>query len=145
MAKTKFTPENRAVVLAQVRVGVPFAAAARDLDIREKTAEGWLTRGRREAAEGGDSDYVEFAKEIEVARAEHERAVLTPEEFEKYLSRAVRGGSVQAMKLWADLHLKKPTGGAGEEGGDGNQGSDDPFDALEGGGGQVVPLKRQAG
>jgi transposase-like protein len=104
MARSKFTPENRAVILAQLRSGGSLAGACRDVGVRLKTAEGWLTRGRRD----DDGDYADFAQAVDEARVARQRAGLTPDEFEKHLSKAVRAGSVQAMKLWADLHLKQP-------------------------------------
>jgi hypothetical protein len=131
MPASKFTPESRAVILAQLRAGGSLAGACRDIGVRLKTAEGWLTRGRREP----DGDYADFADAVEAARAEHDRAVLSPDEFDKHLAKAVRAGSVQAMKLWADLNLKK--------GGDPPAAEPaDPFDDLEGAA-NVTPIRRR--
>jgi hypothetical protein len=133
-ARTKFTPENRAVILTQLRNGGSLAGACRDIDVRLKTAEGWLTRGRRER----DGDYADFAQAVDEARAVHERAGMSPEDFDRHLAKAVRAGSVQAMKLWADLNLKP-----------GGKGADDPpeeprdeMDELEAAG-NVTPIRRK--
>jgi transposase-like protein len=132
MAASKFTPENRAVILAQLRTGGSLAGACREIGVRLKTAEGWLTRGRRE----NDGDYADFAQAVDEARAAHERAGMTPDEFEGHLAKAVRAGSVQAMKLWAELHLK-PGGKDDDEAAK----PADPFD-LNGPAANVTPIRR---
>jgi hypothetical protein len=119
MPATKFTPENRAVILSHLRTGGSLAGACRDIGVRLKTAEGWLTRGRRE----DDGDYAEFAASVEEARLAHERAGMNADEFDGHLAKAVRAGSVQAMKLWWEIHGKE------EPPDDGDQAS--PFDALD--------------
>jgi hypothetical protein len=127
MARSKFTPENRALIIANSRAGVPLTETSRHVGVGIKTIEGWLRRGRQ--PQEGDELYVEFVSDVEQAREEFERAGLTRDEFDKHLATAVRSGSVQAMKLWADLHIKsKPEDPAD----DGDQGKDqDPFTALE--------------
>jgi hypothetical protein len=49
---------------------------------------------------------VEFVAAVEEARESHERASLGRDDFEKHLAKAVRAGSVQAMKLWWAIHGK---------------------------------------
>lgn len=127
---TKFTPENRAVIIAQVRVGGTLESAGRELGIRLKTIQGWLTRGRRER----DGDYTDFAQAIEEARLARQRAGMDEDEFDRHLAKAVRAGSVQAMRLWADLHIKgKVKDDAAEPA--------DPFEELEAAG-NVTPIRR---
>lgn len=116
MAATKFTPDTRASITASLRAGGSFAGACREVGLRQKTAEGWLTRGRRE----DEGPYAEFAAAVDEAREVVERASLSREDFEWHLAKAVRAGSVQAMKLWAELNVKKG----------GDSGEPDLFDDL---------------
>lgn len=106
MAASKFTPEARGAILERVAAGVSLADASRAANLREKTVKQWITRGRRETS----GEYSEFVDAVEQARSEAKGrpGPLTPEEFELRLSQAVRAGSVQAMKLWADLHRRTP-------------------------------------
>lgn len=101
MASSKFTPENRASILARLELGVSYRDAAAAAGIRPETARSWLTRGRKQ----GSGDYAEFAQAVEQARQSRDTApAMSSEEFREHLEAAVRGGSVQAMKLWSDLH-----------------------------------------
>lgn len=107
------------MIIANVRQGGSLAAACRDLDIRLKTAEGWITRGRREER----GTYCEFTRAYDEAKAAFEKAGMDQDEFDQHLAKAVRAGSVQAMKLWWDINRK----GGGEDA-DENR---DPFQALD--------------
>ena len=106
MSASKFTPQNRAALLERTTAGVSLTDAARTIGIREATVKGWVTRGRRE----GSGDYAEFVAALDTARqeAKDRPGPLTREEFDLRLSYAVRGGSVAAMKLWAELHVSPP-------------------------------------
>jgi hypothetical protein len=120
MSASRFTPENRGALIERTAAGVSLLDAARAVGVREATVKSWVTRGRRER----EGDYAEFVAALDAARdeARGRPGPLTREEFELRLAEAVRGGSVQAMKRWAELHL------AGE---DAPQESPDEFDELK--------------
>jgi hypothetical protein len=108
----RYTPESRAAAMgaiaARVEAGVSLRDAALAEDARPETVRSWLRRGRTEQ----DGPYAEFAASLERAR---ERALsgpepMTVEEFRRRLEQAIERGSVQAMKLWAELY-----GGAQDE------------------------------
>lgn len=124
MAATKFTDENRILIVDRIRQGDSLAAVCKELDVRLKTAEGWLTRGRKEMEDGKETTYAEFAQRIEEARRARELAVLTADEFHEHLAKQVRKGSVNAMKLWWNIN-------GAEEDPDSNDEPADPFDTLE--------------
>lgn len=117
MAAPKFTAETRAAIIANVRAGSSFADGCRAGGVRLKTAEGWLARGRREPR----GLYAEFAAAISTARGALENAALDRPAFERALAKAIRAGSVQAMKLWWDIHGQREESDA----------ETDPFDDLE--------------
>ena len=120
MAQSKFTPDVRATIVAEIRNGTTLPDACQRAGVRVKTAEGWLARGRRET----EGRYATFAADVDQARHAAAQATLTREEFEKHLAKAVRGGSFQALKLWWEIHGKqRPPSGDEDE-------PDDPFDAL---------------
>jgi transposase-like protein len=112
MALSKFTEANRAILLDRFAAGVTVEEAARGLDLYPKTVKGWLTRGRRET----EGPYAEFAEAVAAAREEAKAAaanVMTRDEFDEHLAKAVRAGSVQAMKLYweIDRERRKDDGG----------------------------------
>ena len=103
---SKFTPETRERILARLELGVSYRDAAAAAGIRPETARSWLTRGRRQ----GSGDYHDFAQAVEQARASRDsQPAMSSEEFREHLEAAVRGGSVQAMKLWSDIHAAEDT------------------------------------
>ena len=109
MTRCLLTPETTARIAARVEVGVSFADAVQAAGLKLPTAKTWLARGRRES----EGKYHEFAVAIEQAR---ERAAerpdpMTEEEFCTHVESAIRGGSVQAMKLWSAIYAR---GGAEE-------------------------------
>ena len=62
-------------------------------------------RGQVAAAIGDAVDRHDVAQAVEQARQSRDSApAMSSEEFREHLEAAVRGGSVQAMKLWSDLH-----------------------------------------
>ena len=103
MAASKFTAPARAQIVAGVGAGASLPDAAHAAGVHPATLKGWITRGRR-----GEAGYAEFAAEVEAAREAAEAAVpMTREEFRRHLDRAVRAGSVQAMKLWSEIDLRE--------------------------------------
>ncbi len=103
MSATKFTPEVRAMVVEHVAAGASVADAARRAGVREETLKGWLARGRREDL----GPFATFAADVSEARrrAQQSPGQMSVAEWREHVERAVRGGSVQAMKLWADRFL----------------------------------------
>jgi IS30 family transposase len=100
MPASRFTPENRASLVQRFEAGASLPDAARALGLRPATVKEWLRRGKRE--DGGS--YAEFAAAVEAARQRHaEHPPMTRAEFQQHLDRAVRSGSVAAMKLWAEI------------------------------------------
>jgi hypothetical protein len=71
--------------------------------VREETLKGWLARGRREDL----GPFATFAADVSEARrrAQQSPGQMSVAEWREHVERAVRGGSVQAMKLWADRFL----------------------------------------
>lgn len=101
MAASKFTPEIRADVLERIAAGAGIRDAADAVGIREATVRVWLTKGN-----AGNPRYVEFAKQVAKARetARNRPEPMDAEEYREHLDRAVRAGSVQAMKLWWEVN-----------------------------------------
>lgn len=133
MAATKFTPEMRSALLDRIERGasIPDAAAAEAL--HESTLKGWLARGREES----EGDYAEFAEGIEAARSAYREQLERPmdrEELEREVWKAVRAGSVAAMKLaWEILKARKAED-------PGKAGGDDPFAQLDADDAQDSPV-----
>jgi hypothetical protein len=118
---TKFTPENREGLLELLRDGLSLKDASRELDLREKTVKGWITRGNKE--EG--TEYAAFAVAVGEARQEFSDKIAPLDEDELMLvvSNAARKGSVAAMKLAYEM-LRASKGDGGDE-------SKGEFDDLE--------------
>jgi transposase-like protein len=103
---SKFTPEARAEVVGYVGAGASIPDAARAAGVGVDTLKRWLARGRREDL----GPYSDFEAAVADARKQARLAPdpMSPSEFREHLERAVRAGSVQAMKLWADQFLIPP-------------------------------------
>lgn len=104
MSASKFAAEVRCGLIERTASGVSLPDAVRAVGVREATVKGWISRGRRDT----DGEYAKFVSELDEAReaARVRPGPLSREEFELRLAEAVRGGSLQAMKLWAELHAK---------------------------------------
>jgi hypothetical protein len=89
-------------IVGAVRAGATFPAACAQAGVSAATARTWAQKGRKDP----EGRYGGFARDLDAAReaAAPARTDMDRPEFEQHLARAVRGGSVQAMKLWADLH-----------------------------------------
>jgi hypothetical protein len=103
MSATIFSPEARARIAARIEAGVSLPEAARAAGVKPATAKSWLARGRHDV----EGPYAAFAAEVETARevAAARPAPMTPAEFRHQVEAAIRNGSTQAMKIWADLFL----------------------------------------
>lgn len=96
---SRFTPETRGAVLQALYSGLSLSESADQAGVPLQTLKNWLTRGRQET----DTEYSAFASAVDEARDVAARAPMSDREFRGYLNRAVRGGSVQAMRLWIAL------------------------------------------
>jgi len=89
-------------IVGAVRAGQTLDAAAAQAGISVNTARTWARRGRKDP----DSRWGEFARALDAAREANKAdpSLMDWAEFERHLSKAIRGGSVQAMRLFATLH-----------------------------------------
>jgi len=79
---------------------VSLTDAARRVGVAERTVKHWLTRGRREPG----SVYAGFLAEVEGARdGAGDVGEMGEGEFREAVARAVREGSVPAMKLMWEM------------------------------------------
>ena len=79
--------------------GLTLSEAVGHAGLPVQTVKNWLTRGRSEIG----TEYAGFAVAVDAARDAAARAVMSDAEFQGALNRAVRAGSVSAMKLWWQL------------------------------------------
>ena len=91
------------MVVESVAAGASVADAARRAGVRDETLKGWLARGRREHL----GPFAVFAADVADARrqAQQSPGQMSAHEWREHVERAVRGGSVAAMKVWADRFL----------------------------------------
>jgi hypothetical protein len=68
---SKFTPERTAAIVHAIARRVPYEYAAEANGICEDTLYEWLRRGRKDRAEGKDSDHAKFLENVK--RAEMQR------------------------------------------------------------------------
>lgn len=109
-------------IVQAVKAGASLNDAAREAGITERTVKRWLTKGRADS----ESPYANFAFAIDFIREARD----TPQsdepvddaEVQLHLSRAIRNGSVPAMKVWTDTYRR-----AGDPDGD-----EKPADPLAG-------------
>jgi transposase len=89
-------------LIGAVRAGQTLDAAAAQAGISIATVRTWARRGRKDP----EGRFGEFARALDAAReaSRGDPSALDRSEFERHLAKAIRGGSVQAMKLWATLH-----------------------------------------
>ncbi len=100
-------------LVGAVRAGATLETACAQASISVHTARAWARKGRKDA----EGRYAQFAADLAAARerpARLESAEMGWDEFEAHLAKAVRAGSVQAMRLFASLH--RPDGEAAVEG-----------------------------
>ena len=120
MAASKWTADHREAFINLTRSGLGIADAARETGVREKTAKGWLARGRQETS----GEYRDFTDAVEAARLERDQAEqpMDPDELKLVVSRAAKKGSVRAMKLrWEMIRAEQQPGSEPA----------DPFAALD--------------
>ena len=112
----RFTPELQGSVLRALYAGLTLVEAAEQVGIAERTLRNWLSTGRSNP----DSEHGRFAVAVDEARDVAARADMTLDEFRGHLNKAVRAGSVAAMKVWLELHDRER-----------EDGDEDPFAALD--------------
>lgn len=116
----KWSPAARAELIGLTRAGLTLVDACARAGLSENTVKSWLKRGRKEVG----TDYADFADALDRARAEAADALMDEDEFMAHLNKAVRTGSVQAMKLWWEIN-------GGDDGeGEGSADPQDEFDEL---------------
>lgn len=96
------------VVIGAVKAGATIAEAAQQAEAAESTVKRWLTDGRREpnGPYGNFSFAIDFIREVRDNRDSSDQPV-DDAEVQLHLSRAIRNGSVQAMKVWVDAYRKR--------------------------------------
>lgn len=103
---TRFTPENRAAIIARVEIGESLTTAAAGAGIPLPTVKTWLARGRREE----DTAYAEFAARVDAAKPKARQlgdGLLDDDELWAVASAYARRGSVPAMRLvWEILRSR---------------------------------------
>jgi transposase-like protein len=104
--RTQFEQVSPGIVAA-VKAGASLSDAAREHDVAERTVKGWLTKGRKDSG----SRYANFAFVIDLIRELRDEPQpdepVDDAEVQLHLSRAIRNGSVQAMKVWTDTYRKR--------------------------------------
>ena len=103
---TRFTPENRAAIIARVEIGESLTAAAAGAGLPLPTVKTWLARGRREQ----DTAYAEFAARVDAAKplaAKVGDGPLDRDELLAVASAYARRGSVPAMRLVWEILIRR--------------------------------------
>jgi predicted transcriptional regulator len=108
----------RGELVGGLKAGLSVADAARRAGVAERTVRHWLTRGRREP----DGRYASFAAEVDAALSAVPSGPLAEGELREAVARAVREGSVPAMRLAWQMERDAATDAKGGEG--------DAFDEL---------------
>lgn len=94
---TRFGPAICGSIVQSLRGGLTIGESAERAGVAAQTVRHWLSRGR---AEDGDTPHAAFAAAVDDARAAAAHAPMSDREFRGHLAKAVRGGSVGAMRLW---------------------------------------------
>jgi hypothetical protein len=89
-------------IVGAVRAGATLDAASKQAGVSVATVRGWAQKGRKEP----DGRFGVFARDLDAARAAASPAQVDMDwpEFEECLAKAIRGGSVQAMRVYASIH-----------------------------------------
>lgn len=93
---TRFGPTMCGSIIRSVRSGLTIAESAERAGVAAQTVRHWLSRGRGEIG----TEHAAFAAAVDDARAAASHAPMSDREFRGHLARAVRNGSVGAMRLW---------------------------------------------
>lgn len=117
--RARFTPEARGAILQNLYAGLTLAESAERAGLPPQTLRNWLTRGRGEAG----TEHAAFVTAVDEARDVAAAAPMSSAEFRGCLNRAVRRGSVAALKLWWAIHADEAAGGAVD--------AEDPFAARD--------------
>jgi hypothetical protein len=96
-----------------VTAGETLDQACGKAGLSVNTARTWARRGRKEP----DGRYGGFAAALDAARDafRSDPSAMTHEELEQRLAKAIRAGSVQAMRLWVGLHPVDAPAAAAED------------------------------
>ena len=93
---TRFGPMVCGSIVQSVRGGLTIAESAERAGVAAQAVRHWLSRGRGEIG----TEHAAFAAAVDDARAAASHAPMSDREFRGHLAKAVRGGSVGAMRLW---------------------------------------------
>jgi len=106
----KFTPERRERFLTLLETGRNVEQAAADVGINPSTVARWAAKGRA----GSSPEAQGFAERFDAIRAgDGER--LTEPDVVRALEKAIRQGSVTAMRIWFDRFGKQGQAPAGPD------------------------------
>lgn len=114
--QSRFNRETTDAILRALSAGSSLADAAEQAGMPAQTVRNWLVQGRAEM--GSDTPHARFAAAVDAAREAAREAELTEPEFRERLDSAVRGGSIQALRLWWQIHA-------------GDRGDDRPPDRID--------------
>lgn len=124
---------HHAEILKALRAGASRVDAAREAGISSRSVDRWVERGRRDP----EGVYAPFAVAvdtlIEGRRVPSPAEPVDDAEVQLHLSRAIRNGSVPAMKLWVSTYRSKREG-AGKK-------SAKPLSAID----ELAERRRQQG
>jgi hypothetical protein len=99
-------------IIEAVRAGCSIDEAATQAGKPVATVRRWLTEGRKRP----DAQHGEFARTVDAAReaqrVELDNGPMTHDEIERRLTHAIRQGSLQAVKIWLELHPQDRAPGA---------------------------------
>src|SRR4051794_2094443 len=106
----RWTPENRARILEQLRAGATVDEALAAVEIPRPTYESWLRKGRRADERARGSLHAQFVGEVDAAKSAAAQVDLPPEgplsqeDLIGLLEHAAAKGSLRAI----DLLLRRP-------------------------------------
>lgn len=113
MRPTSFHPDTCRAVTARIAAGATIAEAAATVDLKPRTVQNWISRGRKEES----GPYSDFADDV--ARARHEAKTrpdpMTYDELKAIVSETAAKGSVAAQKLYWEMILDERNGNEAEE------------------------------
>ncbi len=98
--RSRFSQEIADSIVEGVRDGLTIGEAAERSGVAEGTIRNWLSEGRA----ARDAEHSAFASAVDAAREYAASAEVSEQEFHERLARAVRSGSIQALRLWWSIH-----------------------------------------
>ena len=96
------TPEQETVLTA-VKAGASIDEAAQQAGRPVASVRRWLTEGRK-APDGPNGEFAALVDDAREAQSFSVEGPMTLEEVERALAKAIRSGSVPAVRTWLQLH-----------------------------------------